>query len=136
MKNYGHILTWSARILAAIILLQTLFFKFSGAEESKYIFSKLGAEPWGRIGSGLVELIASTLILVPATTWIGALLGLGTMTGAIFAHLFAIGISVRNSDGSQDKGQLFIYAVIVFIACTYLVWNNRRSVPLLKNIVS
>ena len=136
MKNYEHIIIWSARILAAGILLQTLFFKFTGAEESKYIFSKLEAEPWGRIGSGVVELIASTLILVPSTTWIGALLGLGTMTGAIFAHLFVIGISVRNSDGSQDKGQLFIYAVIVFIACTYLLWINKRSVPLLKNIVS
>jgi uncharacterized membrane protein YphA (DoxX/SURF4 family) len=135
MKNYQLIITWAARIIAAVILLQTLFFKFTGAEESKYIFSRLGAEPWGRIGSGVVELIASVLILIPATTWIGALLGLGTMAGAIFAHLFILGISVRNSDGSYDKGQLFIYAVIVFIACCYLLWTNRKSVPLLKNVL-
>jgi uncharacterized membrane protein YphA (DoxX/SURF4 family) len=135
MKNYQLIITWAARIIAAVILLQTLFFKFTGAEESKYIFSRLGAEPWGRIGSGVVELIASVLILIPATTWIGALLGLGTMAGAIFAHLFILGISVRNSDGSYDKGQLFIYAVIVFITCCYLLWTNRKSVPLLKNVL-
>ena len=85
-------------------MLQTLFFKFTGAEESKYIFTKLGAEPWGRVGSGVVELIASILILIPVTTWIGALVGLGTMTGAIFAHLFVLGISVRNSDGTQRQG--------------------------------
>jgi uncharacterized membrane protein YphA (DoxX/SURF4 family) len=128
------IITWAARIIAAVILLQTLFFKFSGAEESKYIFTKLGAEPWGRIGSGVVELIAAVLILIPATTWIGALLGLGTMAGAIAAHLFILGISVKNSDGTEDGGQLFIYALIVFISCTYLAWINRKSIPVLKNV--
>jgi uncharacterized membrane protein YphA (DoxX/SURF4 family) len=133
MKNYNNIITWAVRIIAAVILLQTLFFKFTGAEESKYIFTKLGAEPWGRIGSGVVELIASALILIPATTWIGALLGLGTMTGAILSHIFILGISVKNSDGTEDNGQLFIYAVIVFVACSYLIWVNRKSVPLLKN---
>jgi uncharacterized membrane protein YphA (DoxX/SURF4 family) len=136
MKNYQLIIVWAARIIAAIILLQNLFFKFTGAEKSEYIFSKLDAEPWGRIGSGVVELIASILVLIPATTWIGALLGLGTMTGAIFAHLFILGISVGNSDGSYANGQLFVCAVIVFIACSYLLWTNRRSVPLLKNVFS
>ena len=128
------IITWAIRIIAAVILLQTLFFKFTGAEESKYIFTKLGAEPWGRIGSGIVELIAAVLILIPATTWMGALLGLGTMAGAILSHLFILGISVKNSDGTEDGGQLFIYALIVFIACAYLVWINRKSVPVLKKI--
>ena len=128
------IITWAVRIIAAVILLQTLFFKFSGAEESKYIFTQLGAEPWGRIGSGVVELIASVLILIPAATWIGALLGLGTMAGAIMSHLFILGISVKNSDGTEDGGQLFIYALIVFTCCAYLVWINRKSVPVLKNI--
>lgn len=128
------ILIWAARIIAAAILLQTLFFKFTGAEESKYIFTQLGAEPWGRIGSGVVELIASILILIPKTTWVGALMGLGTMTGAILSHIFILGISVKNSDGTEDSGQLFIYALIVFIACTYLVWVNRKLIPILKNI--
>ena len=128
------ILIWAARIIAAVILLQTLFFKFTGAEESKYIFTQLGAEPWGRIGSGVVELIASILILIPKSTWVGALMGLGIMTGAILSHFFILGISVKNSDGTEDNGQLFIYALIVFIACTYLVWVNRKLIPIVKNI--
>ena len=128
------ILIWAARIIAAVILLQTLFFKFTGAEESKYIFTLLGAEPWGRIGSGVVELIASVLILIPKTTWLGALMGLGTMTGAILSHVFILGISVKNSDGTEDNGHLFIYASIVFIACAYLIWVNRKLIPIVKNI--
>jgi uncharacterized membrane protein YphA (DoxX/SURF4 family) len=133
MKKYHNIITWALRIIAAVILLQTLFFKFSGAEESKYIFSKLNAEPWGRIGSGIIELIAAVLILIPASTGIGALIGAGTMAGAMLSHLFILGISVKNSDGSEDNGQLFLYALIVFVACLYLVWMNRKKIPILKN---
>jgi uncharacterized membrane protein YphA (DoxX/SURF4 family) len=76
-------IVWFLRIIAAAILLQTLFFKFSGSEESIYIFSKLGIEPYGRVGSGIAELIAAVLILIPRTTWIGALLASGIMIGAI-----------------------------------------------------
>jgi uncharacterized membrane protein YphA (DoxX/SURF4 family) len=85
--NLTSIGLWALRILAAVIMLQTLFFKFSGAEESIYIFSTLGMEPWGRIGTGTLELIASVLILFPKTTWIGALLAIGLMSGAIWFHL-------------------------------------------------
>ena len=113
---------WILRILAAIILLQTLFFKFSGAEESIYIFSKLGMEPWGRIGTGIIELVASILLLVPRTTVIGAVLGLGVMSGALFFHLTRLGIVVRD-----DHGQLFIYALLVFISCAVLAWSFRRQ---------
>ncbi|MDP4150241.1 MAG: DoxX family protein [Bacteroidota bacterium] len=113
---------WILRILAALILLQTLFFKFSAAEESVYIFSTLGMEPWGRIGSGIIELIASILLLVPATTVIGALLGLGVMSGAVFFHLTRLGIEVKN-----DHGQLFIYALLVFFSCAILAWSYRRQ---------
>jgi uncharacterized membrane protein YphA (DoxX/SURF4 family) len=128
------ILTWILRLLSAGIFLQTLFFKFTGAAESKYIFSKLDAEPWGRIGSGIVELIAAILILIPSTTKWGALLGLGVISGAIISHLTVLGISVTNSDGTQDKGQLFIYALIVFVCCFILVWINRRSLPVLNKL--
>jgi uncharacterized membrane protein YphA (DoxX/SURF4 family) len=103
------------RLLAAAIMLQTLYFKFSGSEESVYIFSTLGMEPWGRIGIGLLELIASILILFPRTTSIGAVLGIGLMSGAIFFHLTRLGLVVMN-----DGGQLFIYAVLVFISCAAL----------------
>jgi uncharacterized membrane protein YphA (DoxX/SURF4 family) len=123
------VILWVLRLIVAIILLQTLFFKFSAAEESVYIFSKLGAEPWGRIGSGVMELIASILILIPRTTGYGALLGLGIMGGAILSHLAVLGIEVQG-----DRGQLFIYALLVFISCLYLVWINRKSLPILKKL--
>ena len=123
------ILPWVARILAAVILLQTLFYKFSASDESVYIFSSLHAEPWGRIGSGVLELIASILILVPRTTAWGALLGLGLMGGAILSHLFVLGLVVKD-----DGGLLFIYALLVFISCLYLVWIYRKSLPVLNKI--
>ena len=123
------ILPWVARILAAVILLQTLFYKFSASDESVYIFSALHAEPWGRIGSGVLELIASILILVPRTTAWGALLALGLMGGAILSHLFVLGLVVKD-----DGGLLFIYALLVFISCLYLVWIYRKSLPVLNKI--
>jgi len=107
-----------------VILIQTLFFKFTGAEESVYIFSKLGVEPYGRIGSGVVELIASILILIPRTTLLGALLGMGTMLGAIFSHLFILGIKVQN-----DGGTLFSLAVITLVCCLILVFVQKNKIP-------
>jgi uncharacterized membrane protein YphA (DoxX/SURF4 family) len=114
---------WILRVLAALIMLQTLYFKFSAAEESVYIFSQLGMEPWGRIGTGIAELIASILILIPRTTPIGALLGMGVMSGALFFHLTKLGIVVKD-----DHGQLFIYALLVFISCLILAWSFRKQI--------
>lgn len=117
---------WLLRLLAAGILLQTLFFKFSGAEESVYIFSALGMEPWGRIGTGVLELIASVLILYPRTNFIGAALGAGLMSGALFFHFTTLGISVRG-----DGGLLFIYALLVFICCILLLIVYRNELPVI-----
>ncbi len=121
MKNI--IFTWIIKLTAVSILLQTLYFKFTGAEESIYIFSTLGVEPYGRIGSGVIELIASILILMPRTTLLGALMALGTMAGAIFSHLIFLGIEVKN-----DGGTLFILAIITFICCAILVFQNRDKI--------
>jgi uncharacterized membrane protein YphA (DoxX/SURF4 family) len=121
MKN--PIFIWIIKLIAVVILLQTLFFKFTGAEESVYIFQTLGAEPYGRIGSGIVELIASILILIPRTTLLGALLALGTMFGAIFSHLFILGIEIKN-----DGGTLFILAIITFLCCLLLIYNQRSKI--------
>ena len=118
------IFTWIIKLIAVVILLQTLYFKFSGTEESIYIFTKLGIEPYGRIGSGIVELIASILILIPKTTLIGAILGLGTMFGAIFSHIFALGIVVLN-----DGGTLFALAIVTFICCSILIYQLRSKIP-------
>lgn len=122
MKN--PIFTWIIKLIAVVILVQTLYFKFTGAEESIYIFTTLGIEPYGRIGSGIVELITSILILIPRTTLLGALLGIGTMIGAIFSHLFVLGIVVKN-----DGGELFILAIITLLCCTILIIQNRNKIP-------
>ncbi len=122
MKN--PIFIWIIKLAAVVILVQTLYFKFSGAEESVYIFTTLGIEPYGRIGSGVVELIASILILMPRTTLLGALLGLGTMAGAIFSHLLFLGIEVKN-----DGGTLFILAIITFLCCLLLIYNQKSKIP-------
>lgn len=121
MKN--SIFIWIIKLVAVVILVQTLFFKFTEAEESVYIFQTLDAEPYGRIGSGIVELIASILILIPRTTLLGALLALGTMLGAIFSHLFILGIEVKN-----DGGTLFILAIITFLCCLILIYNQRSKI--------
>jgi uncharacterized membrane protein YphA (DoxX/SURF4 family) len=120
--NWINIGLWALRIIAALIMLQTLFFKFTAADESVYIFSKIGMEPWGRIGTGIFELIASILILYPKTTAFGALLAIGLMGGAIWFHLTKLGISVKN-----DGGQLFIYALTVFTASVILVFAYKND---------
>ncbi len=117
------ILSWTLRLIAAIILLQTLYFKFTGQPESVELFSKLGVEPWGRIGTGVIELIASILLLLPATTIFGALLGIGLMLGAILSHLLVIGI-VSNGDG----GVLFALAFIVLICCSIVLFLHKTEV--------
>ena len=119
---------WIIRLVVAVILLQTLYFKFTASEESIYIFSALGIEPYGRIGTGIAELITAILILIPRTSLLGALLGFGLMVGAIFAHLFVLGIEVKN-----DGGTLFILALITFLCCVILVIIEKNKVMNLLN---
>lgn len=116
--------SWCLQLVAAAILLQTLFFKFSGAEESVYIFSTLGAEPAGRIGSGVVELIAAVLLLVPATIPLGAALTMAVMSGAIISHLTILGIEVKG-----DGGLLFGLAVTVFVSAALVLYLRRSELP-------
>jgi len=122
---------WALRMLAALIMLQTLYFKFSGSEESVYIFSQIGIEPWGRIGTGILELIASILILFPKTTFFGSVLAIGLMIGAIGAHLTKLGVVVKN-----DGGQLFIYALLVLVSSITLAFIYRNEgITRIKRII-
>lgn len=124
--NTGIIVSWLLQLVVAGILLQTLFFKFTGAPESIYIFSTIGAEPWGRIGSGVVELIASVLLLIPATTTMGAALALGVISGAIVSHVTILGIEVQG-----DGGLLFALALIVFVASAAILVLRRTEIPII-----
>jgi hypothetical protein len=122
------IASWALRGIAALILLQTLFFKFSGAKESVYIFSALGIEPWGRIGSGVVELIASILLLLPRTVLFGAALSLATMGVAILSHFAKLGIAIPAVD---DRGELFMLAVVVLLCSSAVIVLHRHEAPAL-----
>ena len=119
--NISNIGIWLLRILAALIMLQTLYFKFTANPQSVKLFTELGMEPWGRIGTGVFELIASILILIPRTTVFGAALGLGLMSGAIYFHLTKLGIYF---DGDPV---LFIYALTVFVCCAALLIIYRKD---------
>jgi putative oxidoreductase len=120
----ARVVSWICRITAAITLLQTVFFKFTGAEESVYIFSKIGLEPWGRYGSGVAELLAAILLVTPRFAWAGALLALAVMSGALGAHLTVLGIVVKD-----DGGLLFGLALIVFVCSLVTVILHRRQIP-------
>ena len=120
------VVSWMCRVAAAIILLQTLFFKFTAAPESVYIFTKVGAEPWGRIGSGIIELIAAILLLTPRFIWAGAFLALGVMSGAILSHLTVLGIEVQG-----DKGLLFFLAIAVFVTSSIALFLHRTQIPVI-----
>jgi putative oxidoreductase len=124
------IVSWVLQVVVAVILFQTLFFKFTGAEESKYIFTKVGAEPFGRYASGVAELIAVVLLLTPRTITLGALLSVGVITGAIGAHLTKLGIVVQN-----DGGLLFALAVIVFVGSLGILFIRRRQIPVLGGVL-
>ena len=127
MNSY---LLFFLRLAVAILLLQTLFFKFTAAPESVYIFESLGMEPYGRIGSGVAELIAAVLILLPRTIWLGALMSLGIITGAIFFHLTTLGIEIM-----EDGGTLFFLAVLVFIFSAVILWDQRNKIPVIKDLI-
>src|ERR1700752_4351526 len=127
MSKGLRVVDWILRIVVAVILLQTLFFKFSGAKESVYIFSTLGAEPWGRIGSGVIELGAAVLLLVPRTAVVGAILSLGTICGALMAHLTMLGIKLP---AVGDNGELFGLAVIVFVLSASVLLLRRAEIPI------
>lgn len=115
-------LSWLFRIAAAVILFQTLYFKFTGHPESVDLFSNLGVEPWGRIGTGVIELIAGVLLLIPSTVIFGAVLGMGLMGGAILSHLLVIGI-----ESKDDGGQLFILAIVTLVCCAITAYIFRKE---------
>src|SRR6266849_1914649 len=129
LSRTEQIVSWICRIVAAVILGQTLFFKFTGAEESVYIFTKVGLEPWGRYGSGVAELIAATLLLTPRFAWAGSLLALGVISGALVSHLTVLGIVVKD-----DGGLLFGLAVTVFVTSAITAFLHRRQIPVVSQL--
>jgi hypothetical protein len=134
------VFSWACRIIAALILLQTLFFKFTAAPESVYIFTKLGTfihtyvpfasissvEVWGRIGSGIMELVAAALLLTPRFVWSGAVLAIAATGGAIASHLTFLGIEVQG-----DKGLLFFLALTVLVTSAIALFLHHSQIPVI-----
>ncbi|MES2519652.1 MAG: DoxX family protein [Bacteroidota bacterium] len=123
MKTQQTYISWTAQIIAAIILAQTLFFKFTGAAESVALFTKLGVEPFGRYGAGFMELITVILLLNARWAWLGAIFGIGTMSGAILAHLTVLGIESAN-----DGGYLFFLALITLTCCLTVAYIRKSDI--------
>lgn len=117
-----NLISWILRITATVILWQTLYFKFTAHPESVELFTKLGVEPWGRIATGVIELLIGILLLIPSTTFLGAFFGVGTMSGAILSHLAVIGIASKN-----DGGLLFGLAITVFICCVIIMILHKKQ---------
>lgn len=112
------------KLIVAFILVQTLYYKFSAHPDSVHIFGTLGLEPYGRIGIGILELIAAILLFIPKMVWMGAILALGIISGAIFSHLTKLGIEI-NGDG----GKVFYMAIIVFVLSIVILLKNRKNIP-------
>ncbi|NBZ96616.1 MAG: DoxX family protein [Proteobacteria bacterium] len=125
-----RILDWILRLTAAVILAQTLWFKFTAAPESVYIFDKVGLGAPGRIGSGVAELIAALLLVIPRTAWLGAGLAIAVMGGAIMSHLTVLGIDVMG-----DHGELFGLAVTVALCSAIVLFLHRRDLPFIGKLL-
>jgi len=125
--------SWALRLIVAVILLQTLFFKFSGAKESVYIFSTLGAEPWGRIASGVFELVASVLLLIPATVTLGALMAAAATGTAILLHLTRLGVALT---AVGDNGELFVLAIVVTACSIAVLFLHRQQISKFAQLAS
>lgn len=131
MKKSSKIISTGLRFIAAIILIQTLFFKFTAHPDSVYIFSTLGLEPFGRIGIGILELIAAGLLIYPRLAWAGAILALGLMSGAIFSHLTSLGIEVQG-----DGGLLFALALTVWFCTLGTLYFYLPNIPFIQTKIS
>jgi len=110
--------------IAAAIMIETLFFKFTGAAESKYIFQKMGTEPWMRWVQGIWELLASICLLWPRLRWAGGILTTGAMSAAILSHMTWLGYSIQG-----DHGLLFCMALITFAGGFTIMWKYRFHIP-------
>jgi putative oxidoreductase len=128
--NTKNIISWILRLTVAIILIQTLYFKFSAHPDSVYIFSNLGVEPWGRILLGIIELITAILIIIPKSKIIGMVTSLGIIIGAIFSHILVLGINVSN-----DGGGLFTLAIIVLISSVVFLIMHQQELTALAHKV-
>ena len=145
-ENLKKNLTLVFKIIISIILLQTLYFKFTGQIESKYIFSKLMAEPYGRFATGIIELFASIFLFIPTLQFLGLGMILGSMFGALTSHIFVLGLAIKGNFEGQtvqdDHGILFTLLLVILFSSFVIISLNFydfieyiKKVPLIKKII-
>lgn len=115
------------RVVSALILLQTLYFKFTAHPESVKLFTEIGMEPYGRLLIGALELVAALLLLIPASVIYGAILAAGLMAGAIIGHITQLGFE-------GDRLSLGLLAIAVFVGCVIIMVIRRRDLPIINNM--
>lgn len=118
---------WIFQVIGGLILLQASVFKFIGAPETVHIFTTMGVEPWGRFLTGILEVAAGVMLLVPRTAALGAALALGVISGAILSHLTVLGIAI---EAIGDSGEMFGMAIAVFVASLVVLVIRRRELPI------
>jgi uncharacterized membrane protein YphA (DoxX/SURF4 family) len=125
---------WVAQFIVAVILAQTLYFKFTYAPETRYIFEPLGGRPVASL-VGFAELVCVVLLLIPRCAAVGALLALGVTSGAIMTHITRLGIEVKNPDtGEGDGGLLFGLAITVAVGSLVVLWYRWKQLPLIGRL--
>jgi uncharacterized membrane protein YphA (DoxX/SURF4 family) len=134
-RFWPNAVPWAAQIVVAIILAQTLFFKFTYAPETQVIFGERGGRPVAT-AVGVVELVCVLLLLIPATASIGAALSFAVIGGAIFTHFTSLGIQIRDpATGETDGGLLFALALIVAAGSIVVLTFRWRELPLVRAII-
>ena len=124
LTSRQRVVSWVCQLVAAGIMIETLFFKFTAAPESVYIFKRMGTEPWWRWGQGIWELLASICLLVVPLRWAGGVLTTGAMLAAILSHMTWLGFSIQG-----DHGLLFGMAMVTFICGFTVMILHRHSIP-------
>jgi uncharacterized membrane protein YphA (DoxX/SURF4 family) len=133
---WSKAIPWAAQIIVAVILAQTLFFKFTYAPETQVIFGDRGGRSAATV-VGFVELVCVILLLVPQTAAIGAVVSLAVIGGAIFTHLTSLGIQITNpATGESDGGLLFGLALAVAIGSLVVLAFRWRQLPFVNSWVA
>jgi putative oxidoreductase len=128
-SQFSNVGGWAVQILVAVILAQTLFFKFTYASETQVIFANRGGRP-AATALGVIELICAILLLTPRGSALGALVSLAVTSGAIFTHLTSLGIQIVDpSTGQGDHGLLFGLAITVAAGSLIVLWIRWRQLP-------
>lgn len=117
------------QIIAALILANAAFGKFSGNEMSVHVFHELNILET-RIVIGIIEVLAALLLLSKIPQY-GALLGFGTMLGALIAHVSILGMEIHG-----DGGQMVMMMAVVLLSSIIVMWINRRRMPFVGHTFS